>query len=110
MESNLALLGAAPAGVIRAPAPQGLRSLESRGVCARFVFLDPPYEAHGEYARTLRILGSSRLIETSGWMVVQHSKLEELDERAGCLTRFRLLIQGSNALSFYRQEGDTNTT
>jgi 16S rRNA (guanine966-N2)-methyltransferase len=115
MESNIALLGAAPDGplgvresirVIRAPALQGLRALETRGVRARFCFLDPPYEAHGEYARSLRLLGASRLIDAGGWMVVQHSKLEELDERAGCLARFRLLTQGSNVLSFYRQESD----
>ncbi len=116
MESNIALLGAAPdrplgiresVGVIRAPALQGLRTLETRGVRARFCFLDPPYQAHGEYARSLRFLGASRLIETGGWIVIQHSKLEELDERAGCLARFRLLTQGSNALSFYRQDRDT---
>jgi 16S rRNA (guanine(966)-N(2))-methyltransferase RsmD len=113
MESNLALLGEASdaphdsrdsVSVIRAPALQGLRALETRGVHAGFCFLDPPYEAHGEYARSLRFLGASRLIETGGWVVVQHSKLEQLDERAGCLARFRLLTQGSNALSFYRQD------
>lgn len=119
MESNVALLGAAPGGpfgiresvgVIHKPAFQGLRALETRGIRARFCFLDPPYEAHGEYARSLRFLGASRLIETGGWIVIQHSKLEELDERAGCLARFRLLTQGSNALSFYRQASDARLT
>jgi 16S rRNA (guanine(966)-N(2))-methyltransferase RsmD len=119
MESNIALLCAAPdsppgfrdsVSVIRAPAPQGLRALEARGVSARFCFLDPPYKAHGEYARSLRMLGASRLIEAGGWIVVQHSKLKELDERAGCLARFRLLIQGSNALSFYHQAGNVRPT
>ena len=107
LESNVALLGLAPSGLIRAPALQGLRALEARGVRAQFCFLDPPYAAHGEYARILRFLGASRLIENRGWIVVQHSKLKELEERPAGLARFRLLTQGSNALSFYRQETDS---
>lgn len=113
IEANLASLGVAGIGeaakVIHTPALRGLRALETRGVQARFCFLDPPYEAHGEYARSLRLLGASRLIESGGWIVAQHSKREELDESAGGLTRFRLLVQGSNALSFYRQDGDDRT-
>ena len=110
MESNISMLGATSISVIHAPALQGLRSLETRGVRARFCFLDPPYEAHGEYARSLRLLGASRLMESGGWIVVQHSKREELDECAGSFTRFRLLTQGSNSLSFYREESGSGIT
>lgn len=103
MEKNLALLGT-PSHVhlVRAPVRQGLRRLEKRGLQAHFCFLDPPYGTHGEWARTFRWLDAGGLIASGGFLILQHSRRELPDERLGRWKRVRLLIQGSNALSFYQ--------
>jgi 16S rRNA (guanine966-N2)-methyltransferase len=63
---------------------------------ADIVFLDPPYEREGEYARALRLLSEHppRLV------VAQHSVRFTLAESYGALKRTRVVKQGDNALSF----------
>jgi 16S rRNA (guanine(966)-N(2))-methyltransferase RsmD len=68
------------------------------------VYLDPPWEAAAEYARTLELLGSARgrLILASGALVIaEHSSKVPLPERFGELVQTRTLKQGDAALSFY---------
>jgi 16S rRNA (guanine(966)-N(2))-methyltransferase RsmD len=71
------------------------------------VFLDPPWEAEAEYARTLELLGSEqgRAMLAEGAMVIaEHNAKKKLAERYGALVRTRELKQGDAGLSFYRLE------
>lgn len=61
---------------------------------ADIVFMDPPYEAEGEYAAALEQAGAPLVI-------VQHSARFDPGEAHGDLRRKRVLRQGDNALSFY---------
>jgi 16S rRNA (guanine966-N2)-methyltransferase len=71
------------------------------------VFLDPPWEAEADYARTLEFLGGERgrTILAEGVIVIaEHSAKKKLGERYGALVRTRELKQGDAGLSFYRLE------
>ena len=68
------------------------------------VYIDPPWEAEAEYAKTLELLGSvrGRLMLAPGALVVaEHSSKSRLAERYGELAQTRTLKQGDAALSFY---------
>lgn len=67
------------------------------------VFLDPPYDAAEEYARTLELLGgdASALLSAGAVVVAEHGRKQRLQERYGALVRTRLLEQGDASLSFY---------
>jgi 16S rRNA (guanine(966)-N(2))-methyltransferase RsmD len=80
----------------------GMRRLEER--CS-IVFLDPPYEAEEEYAKTLGGIGAraDTLLTEGGIVVVEHSKKMQTGEKIGPLERYRVLTQGDAGLSFYRQ-------
>jgi len=68
------------------------------------VYLDPPWEAEAEYARTLELLGSARgrlMLAPAALVVAEHSSKVPLPERFGELVQTRTLKQGDAALSFY---------
>ncbi len=67
------------------------------------VFLDPPYDAAGEYVITLGLMGSAPagLLAPGVLVIAEHRRKERLDDRYGGLGRVRLLEQGDAALSFY---------
>ena len=67
------------------------------------VFLDPPYDAAGEYATVLNLLGNeaSAFLAPNAIVIAEHRKKEVLDPQYGALVRTRLLEQGDAALSFY---------
>jgi 16S rRNA (guanine(966)-N(2))-methyltransferase RsmD len=102
---NLASLGLPPsATLVRASARRGLSRLEAEGVCARYCFLDPPYDSSKERERTLRWLASSQIMEPAGAIIVQHDRKDPPPDSlgpSGAWTRTRILAHSSNALSFY---------
>jgi 16S rRNA G966 N2-methylase RsmD len=67
------------------------------------VFLDPPYDAAGEYGSALGLLGSAEggLLAPGALVIAEHRRKERLEERYGGLRRLRLLEQGHAALSLY---------
>ncbi len=77
--------------------------LEALGAVADFVFLDPPYQKREEYAKTLTALAGSKLLRASGVVIAEHEKKFDPGDAFGELRRFRKLVQGDAALSFYRQ-------
>jgi 16S rRNA (guanine(966)-N(2))-methyltransferase RsmD len=87
--------------VLRQDAVRGLASVEKQGVAADFVFLDPPYRLVEIYGKTLEALASSSTVK--GVAVAEHEKRFDLGENAGGLVRYRKLVQGDAALSFYRR-------
>jgi 16S rRNA (guanine966-N2)-methyltransferase len=64
---------------------------------AGLIFLDPPYRLVQEYTEALRLLGAA----PGPLVMVQHDSHLELAESCGCLSRFRVLRQGENCVSFY---------
>jgi 16S rRNA (guanine(966)-N(2))-methyltransferase RsmD len=91
---NLASLGLLPrSSIVVGRALQQL--MKTRG---DIVFLDPPYALEREYGEALVLLGA----DSPPLVVAQHAARFDLPERAGALTRTRVLKQGDNALSFYR--------
>jgi 16S rRNA (guanine966-N2)-methyltransferase len=79
-----------------------LRLLDSEAVRCDVCFLDPPYSDAEAYDDTLGFLSQSRLLNLESVVVAEHDKRNDLDEMYGALTRFRRLVQGDAALSFYR--------
>ena len=67
------------------------------------VFLDPPYEAVGEYATVLGLLGgdAAGLLAAGAVVIAEHRRREKLQDEYGVLRRARVLEQGDAALSFY---------
>jgi 16S rRNA (guanine966-N2)-methyltransferase len=103
VQRNLQSLGLRQAfEVIQQDVVRALRGLETRGVVADFVFLDPPYRMEEAYRQTLEGLSDSRLLKAESTVIAEHLKKFELGEVLGCLRRYRLLKQGDAALSFYR--------
>lgn len=72
-----------------------------------FVFVDPPYAAHADYARTLEFLSSSsaNFLAPDALVIFEHHHKFQLPEQSGQLRRTRVLKQGDAALSFFRHTG-----
>jgi 16S rRNA (guanine966-N2)-methyltransferase len=68
-----------------------------------FVFVDPPYAAHVDYARTLEFLSSASatFLAPNALIVFEHHHKFHLPDSSGRLTRTRLLKQGDASLSFF---------
>lgn len=77
------------AAVLRGKAAQVLEGIE-----ADIIFLDPPYTNPDEYTASL-------IVANAPMVIAQHSSKLELAEKYGKLTRYRVVKQGDNSLSFY---------
>jgi len=87
--------------LLHSDASQGLRALQVKEIQFDYVFLDPPYRLEREYEKTLQLLGTANLQKQEGVVIAEHSKKLEPIEVAGQLKRYRRLVQGDAALSFY---------
>ena len=87
--------------LLQSDVQHALQSLHARGIRLDYAFLDPPYRLEEEYSRTLQRLGDSNLLKKTGVVIAEHSKKVELANAAGSLKRYRKLVQGDAALSFY---------
>ncbi len=67
------------------------------------VFLDPPWDAAGEYEAALGLLGgpAAKLLAPHAKVIAEHRRKQRLEDTYGGLRRNRLLEQGDAALSFY---------
>ena len=83
--------------------PRALGPIERQGLTADLVFLDPPYRMQDAYGDTLRALADSRLIAARSVVIAEHERKFDPGSEFGALHRFRILPQGSAALSFYKQ-------
>jgi 16S rRNA (guanine(966)-N(2))-methyltransferase RsmD len=90
--------------IVKADAAKSLRQLEAAGCIADCVFLDPPYSMQGEYTKTLAALAPSKLLGERCIVIAEHQKRFDPGEASGELRRYRKLLQGDAALSFYRRE------
>lgn len=91
--------------IVKVDAGKALRQLEAAGTIANFVFLDPPYLMQEEYTKTLAALATSKLLSERSLVIAEHEKRFDPGEAFGELRRYRTLVQGDAALSFYRRLG-----
>jgi 16S rRNA (guanine(966)-N(2))-methyltransferase RsmD len=109
LRSNLARLGVRAGFRIHAASVGAFLRKPRTGSdsAARFdlVFLDPPYDAAGEYAVSLGLLGgaSAGVVADGGLVIAEHRRKERLEDRYGLLERTRLLEQGDASLSFFER-------
>lgn len=90
--------------VLEQDVPQALRRLDSEAITCDFCFLDPPYDLMEAYEDTLGFLSQSRLLRPTSIVIAEHQKKFDPGDRVGSLGRYRTLIQGDAALSFYKLE------
>ena len=103
IRENLKSLGIASGfKIFREDLSRALWHLEKEKIAADVVFLDPPYRMKDIYAETLRALADSSLIWAMSLVIAEHEKRFEPAEEFGPLRKFRRLVQGEAALSFYR--------
>ena len=101
--ANLKSLGIASGfQIVKADAGKALRQLEAAVSVADYVFIDPPYALRDEYAKTLSALAQSKLLRETNVVIAEHEKRFDPGEAFGELRRYRKLVQGDAALSFYR--------
>ena len=104
IRKNLKELGtAASANVVSQDAGSALKSLAVSEIEADYIFLDPPYRMEAEYLKTLESLSSSSLLTSRSIVLAEHDKKFDPGEAFGTLQRYRKLVQGDAALSFYRR-------
>lgn len=100
---NLESLGIAlGAEVLPVDAVRGCALLESRGVQADFVFLDPLYGEAGEYERALEFLGRAKLVPPTGRVIAEFARKSAPSTLRTGLECVRVVEQGDAALGFYR--------
>ena len=103
VRQNLQSLGVnAGFEVLQQDVARALPHLETGGIVADFVFLDPPYHLEAAYQQTLDALAQSRLLKPQTRVIAEHHKKFDPGETFGSLRRHRTLQQGDAALSFYR--------
>jgi 16S rRNA (guanine966-N2)-methyltransferase len=90
--------------IVNAEAAKASRQLEAAERVADYVFLDPPYSMQDEYAKTLAALAGSKLLGERCIVIAEHEKRLDPSEAFGELRRYRNLVQGDAALSFYRKQ------
>jgi 16S rRNA (guanine966-N2)-methyltransferase len=88
--------------VVEDDLPRAFWRMERQKIAADVVFIDPPYRMKAAYPATLRALADCSLIWAMSVVIAEHEKKFDPGEEFGPLRRFRLLVQGSIALSFYR--------
>ena len=105
LRSNLENLGLGSGHRVEGGSVTAFLRWDRAGLVPSFdvVFLDPPYEAAGEYEAVLELLGgsSARLLRRDAAVIAEHRRKQRLEECYGALERTRLLEQGDAALSFY---------
>ncbi len=90
--------------VLEQEVPRALRRLDAEAVACDYCFLDPPYRLAEAYEETLGFLSQSRLLRPASLVMAEHLKKFDPGERTGALRRYRTLVHGDAAVSFYRIE------
>jgi len=103
IRQNLQSLGvAAGFKLYQEELPRAFWRMEREHVAADVVFFDPPYRMKEAYRDTLRALADSPVVWAMSVVIAEHEKNFDPGGEFGPLWRFRKLVQGNAALSFYR--------
>jgi 16S rRNA (guanine966-N2)-methyltransferase len=90
--------------ILRVDSAKALQQLEASAIGGDYVFLDPPYSMRDEYAKALAALAESKLLRERSIVIAEHEKRFDPGEAFAVLQRYRKLVQGEAALSFYRRQ------
>jgi 16S rRNA (guanine966-N2)-methyltransferase len=82
--------------------PRAFWRMEREHIAADVIFIDPPYRMHDAYGEALRALADSPLVWAMSVVIVEHERKFDPANEFEQLRRFRKLVQGDVALSFYR--------
>ena len=88
--------------IVQQELPHAFWRMERDRVAADVVFIDPPYRKKDAYTQTLGALAESSLVWAMSVVIAEHEKKFDPGQEFGPLRRFRRLVQGGTALSFYR--------
>jgi 16S rRNA (guanine966-N2)-methyltransferase len=104
IKENLAALGIETGfQILKQDSVRALHGLESAGALADFIFLDPPYDMEKAYVQTLSSLAHSPVLKPETIVIAEHPKKFDPGQDFAPLQRYRQLVQGDAALSFYRR-------
>ena len=106
IEANLEALDVSQDGfeIVCSEAMKFLMGREKKAAPAfDIIFYDPPYAT--DYEDPLEYVGrhALQLLTDDGMVIVEHHRKNEVSKEHGLLHRYRSLIQGDSALSFYRR-------
>ena len=88
--------------LLRGALPSAFWRMQREHVAADVVFIDPPYRMKEVCRETLQALAESPVVWAMSMVIAEHEKNFDPGEQFGPLRRFRKLVQGGAALSFYR--------
>jgi 16S rRNA (guanine966-N2)-methyltransferase len=89
--------------ILQQQVPGAFQHLKREDVAADVVFIDPPYRLKDAYRETLLALAQSPVISATSVVIAEHEKQFDPGANFVPLQRFRKLVQGGAALSFYRR-------
>jgi 16S rRNA G966 N2-methylase RsmD len=92
------------AEVLTMDALDAIRFLSNKGRKFDIVFLDPPYSA-GLAEKALQSLEAYDILQSSGFVCVQHFKKNLLPQAFGPFQLWREARYGDTVLSFYKRTG-----
>lgn len=79
-----------------------LKEMKKRKRCWDVVYFDPPYDA--DYDEVLKYLSRGVALELGGTLVIEHHAEMFFPEKINQLKRWRVIVQGDSALSFYERK------
>jgi 16S rRNA (guanine(966)-N(2))-methyltransferase RsmD len=79
-----------------------LRSLARQGVRADIIFFDPPYDWK-HYPDLLKLAFNPGIASAGTCVVIEHGRKAVLPESGDGYSRYRVVRQGDNCLSFYKK-------
>jgi 16S rRNA (guanine966-N2)-methyltransferase len=91
--------------VIEAEVAPFLKQMKKRNRYWDVVFFDPPFDT--DYDETLRWFAKGAVVAPNGGnLVIEHPAEMFFPEQLGVLTRWRVIVQGNTALSFFERKGE----
>ena len=79
-----------------------LKEMKKRKRCWDVVYFDPPYDA--DYDEVLKYLSRGAALNLGGTLVIEHHAEMFFPEKIGQLNRWRVIVQGDSALSFFERK------
>ncbi len=79
-----------------------LKEMKKRKRCWDVVYFDPPYDA--DYDEVLKYLSRGIALNLNGTLVIEHHAEMFFPEKIGQLVRWRVIVQGDSALSFFERK------
>lgn len=79
-----------------------LKEMKKRKRCWDVVYFDPAYDA--DYEEVLKYLSRGTALNIGGTLVIEHHAEMFFPEKIGQLKRWRVVVQGDSALSFFERK------